>query len=108
MAITRKVLRGVQNIRTISGRVDETAIPYKAYMKLSMLEMEKYRRGKERASALEKLRTIEQRFQEIEEEKRQTLQQMEAQGVPQPAPRRVSGRQAAAPRASTGAFKIRY
>ncbi len=109
MPVTRTVLRGVQNIRTMSGRVDDKAIPYKAYMKLSVLEMEKHRRGVEKACALEKVRKIDQRFQEIEEEKLQTLKSLDAQGVPPPARRRPEGRSAAAaPRMNTGAFKIRY
>ena len=114
MPPTKRVLRDVQNIRTMSGRVDANAITYKAYMKLSVLEMEKYRRGKEKTSALEKLQMIEQRFQEIEVEKQQTLQSMAAQGIPQPSQPRTAtggGRAAvpsAAPRSSTGPFKIRY
>jgi len=35
-------------------------------MKLSILEMEKFRRGKEKQSALERVRNIDQRFQDIE------------------------------------------
>lgn len=116
MPVTRTVLRGVQNIRTMSGRVDDKAIPYKAYMKLSVLEMEKYRRGKEKATALARVQTIEQRFQEIEVEKQQMLQEMAAQGVARPESSRSTGRPASsaaapavgAPRSSTGAFKIRY
>ena len=59
MPATKKVLRGVQNIRTMSGRVDDQAIPYKAYMKSSVLEMEKHRRGVERAlrDALKRFRS---------------------------------------------------
>lgn len=109
MPTPRKALRGVQNIRTLSGRADETAVPYKAYMKLSMLEMEKYRRGKEKETALEKVRMIEQRFQEIEVEKQQTLHRMGVQGFAPPSPPRPAGRTpTAAPRTSTGAFKIKY
>lgn len=108
MPMTKRVLRGLQNIRTMSGRVDDSAIPYKAYMKLSVLEMEKYRRGKEKTSALERLRTIDQRFQEIEVEKQKTLQSLEAQGVPRPCRRRPEGPPASAPLTSTGPFKIRY
>ena len=51
----KRIMRGVQDIRTLSGRADEGTIPYKAYMKLSILEMEKFRRGKEKQSALEKV-----------------------------------------------------
>jgi hypothetical protein len=111
MPAPKRVLRGVQNIRTMSGRVDANAITYKAYMKLSVLEMEKYRRGKEKTSALEKLKLIDERFQEIEIEKQQTLEQLAAQGIPRPHPRSAVARGSApssAPRSSTGPFKIRY
>jgi hypothetical protein len=76
-------LRGLQNIKTISGRMDVLAGPYKAYMKISILEMEKFRRNKERMSAMEKLEAIDQRFAEIEEEKRKTLASLEEQNVQQ-------------------------
>jgi hypothetical protein len=108
MPATKKICRGVQNIRTMSGRVDDKAIPYKAYMKLSMLEMEKYRRGIEKECAIEKVQKIDQRFQEIEVEKQQTLQRMETRSVPAPYQRRVAGQPSPAPRANTGAFKIKY
>ncbi|MEI7437851.1 MAG: hypothetical protein WCL16_13685 [bacterium] len=109
MPAAKKVLRGVQNIRTMSGRVDDQAIPYKAYMKISVLEMEKHRRGVERACALEKVRRIDQRFQEIEAEKQKALKSLEGgQPVAQSCGRRPVRRSAAAPLASTGSFKIRY
>lgn len=108
MPLTKRVIRGLQNIKTLSGRVDDSTTPYKAYMKLSILEMEKYRRNKEKASALSRLQSIEQRFQEIEEEKRETLESLNAQGVPQPCRPRLARRFAAAPLTSTGTFKIRY
>lgn len=108
--MTKKILRGVQNIKTLSGRVDEGTIPYKAYMKLSILEMEKFRRGKERASALERVRDIDQRFKEIEAEKQEIITALEAQGIRH---RRLPGLEelptTAAPRTTTGRpFKIKY
>ena len=108
MSTQKRVLRGVQNIRTMSGRVDGQAVPYKAYMKISVLEMEKHRRGVERASALEKVRRIDQRFKEIEAEKQEALQSITASGVPPACRRRLAGRSAAAPLTNTGSFKIRY
>ncbi|MEI8242247.1 MAG: hypothetical protein WCI17_03180 [bacterium] len=108
MPTTKKVLRGVQNIRTMSGRVDDQALPYKAYMKISVLEMEKHRRGVEKACALEKVRQIDQRFLEIEAEKRKALQSLKSQGAPLPQGRRAAAHPAAAPIRNTGSFKIRY
>lgn len=104
--IKRAVSR-LQNIKTLSGRLDELATPYKAYMKLSILEMEKYRRNKEKATALERLRVIEARFLEIEKEKQQTLEAMEVRDIAKP--HRVrSFTSPVEPCQDTGSFKIRY
>ena len=42
MAIPTK---GINNIRTLSGRVDQLSLPYRSYMQITCLEMEKARRG---------------------------------------------------------------
>ncbi|RJX35694.1 MAG: hypothetical protein C4525_03305 [Desulfarculus sp.] len=70
MAMTRPKtsLRGVQDIKTHSGRVSPLSEPYRAFMRISCLEMEKARKGKERDSALHRVGLIEQRFREIEAE----------------------------------------
>ena len=75
--MTKRIMRGVQDIKTHSGRADEGAIPYKAYMKLSILEMEKFRRGKERQNALEKIAQIDQRFRDIEAERQEIIGSLE-------------------------------
>ena len=69
MAIPRKKTRGLQDVPTLSGRVDQAFVPYKAYMRISCLEMEKDRRNKERESAMCRVRNIDARFKEIEAEK---------------------------------------
>ena len=69
MTIPKRNMRGLQDIPTLSGRVDQTALPYKAYMKVACLEMEKVRRGKERESASFRVKNIDARFKEIEDEK---------------------------------------
>jgi len=51
MAILKRNIRNLQDIRTHSGRVDEAHQPYKAYMKIAALEMEKVRRGKGKCDA---------------------------------------------------------
>jgi len=79
----KRSLRGLQNIKTISGRMDVLANPYKKYMKISILEMEKFRKNKERDSALEKLGAIDQRFEEIDIEKKKILDSLEEQKVQQ-------------------------
>jgi hypothetical protein len=69
MAIPPRNLKSLQDIRTHAGRVDEAAIPYKAFMKMSCLEMEKFRKERERLSAMTRVNNIDRRFQEIEAEK---------------------------------------
>jgi len=106
--MTKRIMKGVQDIRTLSGRVDERSIPYKAYMKLSMLEMEKYRRGKEKTSALERVRHIDQRFKDIESERQEIMTTLEGKGIRR---QRLPGFEeppTTAPRTTTGPFKIRY
>jgi len=109
--MTKRIMRGVQDIKTLSGRADEGTIPYKAYMKLSILEMEKFRRGKEKTSALERVHHIDQRFRDIEAERQEVFSAMEAKGVRRPVPTGPpSGPEGPteAPRTTTGPFKIRY
>ena len=63
----------------------------------------------QKAGALEKVRKIDQRFEEIDEEKRLTLLALEGRGTPEVAvARRATRRSSVAPVANTGAFKIRY
>jgi hypothetical protein len=105
MAIPR---RGLRDIRTHSGRVDETTLPSRAYLKISCLEMEKVRRGKERSSARQRMAGIDARLKEIEAEKAALLQALE--GPPNGGrPRGVPGLELKlAARPSTGGFKLRY
>ncbi|PKN59999.1 MAG: hypothetical protein CVU53_05345, partial [Deltaproteobacteria bacterium HGW-Deltaproteobacteria-11] len=93
---------------TLSGSVDENAIPYKAYMKLSILEMEKFRRGKEKQSALGRVHHIDQRFRDIEVERQKIVAALESNGTRR---QRLPGLEeppTTAPRTTTGPFKIRY
>ena len=105
--MARRIFKGVQDIKTVSGRVDGQSTPHRVYMRLSVLEMEKFRRGKERQSALEKVSNIDRRFEEIEAEKREILTSMEAHGG-QPGCPHEPEEQAAAPRAAARSFKIKY
>ena len=107
--MTKRIMKGVQDIRTLSGRANEGSLPYKAYMKLSILEMEKFRRGKEKQSALERVQKIDQRFQDIEATRQEIFSALEAKGVRRPIPgSRIPEGPTEAPRTTTGPFKIRY
>jgi len=108
MAIRKRTLRGVQDIRTRSGTIDRGNTPtYKVYMNLSCLEMEKFRRGKEKEDALRRIENINSRFRDIETEKGKLLRSMThpERGRPRPVQDAEPG-PVAAP-AGQG-FKIRY
>lgn len=102
-------LRGLRDIRTRSGRVERMGVPYMAYMKISCLEMEKARREKEKSSAEARIRNINQRLGEIEDEKGCILVHLgERQSDSVPNPGRVADD--GSPGGSTGGpgFKIKY
>ena len=73
MSIPKRNIRGLQDIPTNSGKVDQICAPYKAHMRISHLEMEKVRRNKEKESAMARVKNIDKRFQEIEAEKESLL-----------------------------------
>ena len=104
MAIPTK---GLNSIRTLSGRVDQAALPYRSYMQITCLEMEKARRDMERKSASQRIALIDARLDEIEKAKQELLQALATSG--QGVPRRLPGLDLKpTPRRSAGGFKIRY
>ncbi|MFA4902394.1 MAG: hypothetical protein WC600_06575 [Desulfobaccales bacterium] len=92
-------LRGVQDIRTITGRVRKATLPHEAYLRISHIEMEKARKTVESEKARQLMADIAARLEEIEAEKAALLQSMgERSGsLPRTGPPR-----------STGGFKIKY
>ena len=86
MGIPRKTMR---DIRTLSGKVDRIANPYMAYMQITCLEMEKARKGREKASALQRVETLNGRLRDIEAERASLLRRW-----PSVEPRRRPGRRA--------------
>jgi hypothetical protein len=104
MAIPNK---GLNNIRTLSGRVNQVAVPYRSYMQITCLEMEKARRNMERKSASQRIALIDARLGQIEQAKQELLQAVDNPG--QRTPARLPGFEVTpAPRRSSGGFKIRY
>jgi hypothetical protein len=98
---------GLNNIRTLSGRVDQLSLPYRSYMQITCLEMEKARRGMEHKSASRRIAVIDARLVEIEKAKQELLQVVATSG--QGTPRRLPGLELRpTPRRSAGGFKIRY
>ncbi|MBN1841103.1 MAG: hypothetical protein JW883_02335 [Deltaproteobacteria bacterium] len=101
MAIPQKTIRGVQDIRTHTRAAASAFQAHEAYMRLSCLEMEKARRGKERESAMRRVDLIDARFKEIEGEKAELLQTLgQREGL--------NGRRTLAPCRQVEGVKIRY
>ncbi len=101
----RKPLRGLQDIRTIAGKIDHLSYPHIAYMRISCLEMEKARKNSEKESALHRVAIIDERIREINEEKTNIQMGLAAKET---AAKQQGGHQSG-PAASEGDFfKIRY
>lgn len=81
MAIPPRNLKSLKDIRTHAGRVEGATVPYKAFMKLSCLEMERFRKERERDSAMTRVNNIDRRFREIQEEEASILARID--GVPE-------------------------
>jgi hypothetical protein len=109
MAIPSKTIKGLQDIRSYSGKAGEGAIPHKAYMRLSCLAMEKFRRARERESAMVRVRNIDARFQEIDSEEAMILRAMKERDRTgqTDAPEADSGRNPLVGR-NTGGFRLKY
>ena len=104
MAIPAK---GLNQLRTLSGRVDQLSLPYRSYMQITCLEMERARRNMERKSASQRVASIDARIQEIEKAKLELLQVVDGSGrstVSRPPGLELKP----TPRCNTGGFKIRY
>lgn len=76
-------VRGLAHIRTRSGSQSDKKQPHRVYLRLSCLEMERARRGKERASAEEVIASVDARYREIEREKEALLESLASQGRPE-------------------------
>ena len=84
MAIPTK---GLNQLRTLSGRVDQLSLPYRSYMQITCLEMERARRNMERKSASKRVALIDTRIEEIEKSKQDLLLAVATSGRSMPARR---------------------
>lgn len=106
MPITPRNIRSLQDIRTLEGWTDLANQPYRAFMKITCLEMEKARREKERESALLRVKNIDERLREIEIEKAGLMKVLGIAGEggtrgPGPGPRAVAS-------GSREGFRLKY
>ncbi len=109
MAVPKRNARGLQDIRTLSGNVDQKSVPHRAFMRITVLEMEKSRREKERESAMHRVKNIEARFREIDAEKDEILRALgerEASDCANPGSADSKSEAESGP-AKTG-FRVRY
>jgi hypothetical protein len=71
--------RGVQDIRTMSERINDADNPQRKYLTLAMLALEKARRSKEKQSANQRAANIDRRLAEISAEQADLLAAAEAE-----------------------------
>jgi ppGpp synthetase/RelA/SpoT-type nucleotidyltranferase len=102
--------RGLREIRTNAGKQDQTYRPYRAYMQITCLEMEKARRHSERKTSLQRIHSLDARLKEIEAEKGTLLRKLEKQRTGDDGrPASVSSRDLThCPRGSAAGFRLRY
>lgn len=105
-------LKGLNQIRTHSGRVSQLSVPYRRYMQITRIEIEKARRNAERASATQRIELIDARLDEIEAIKQELLRAVSE--TPEPkrpettAPIKTMRNDAPPARSNRAAFTIRY
>lgn len=108
MAIPSRPKRGLQDIKTHAGKVKQAVVPYKAFMRLSCLEMEKFRRERERESAMVRVRNIDARFKEIELEKAEILDAVGSMASTGPDTGEEPAKKAPPTQSGTGPFRFKY
>jgi hypothetical protein len=71
-----RIIRTVKDIRTHFGSPEQTNVPYKMYMVITALEMEQFRREKERNNLRLRLASIDNRLDAIHAEKAVLLERI--------------------------------
>jgi len=110
MAISEKrIRRGLQDIRTLSGKGSQALTLHKAYMRLAFLELEKARRREEKNSALTRVKNIDARFKDIDAEKEALLDSLAQQDAARPSgSHAISAEEGAAPEQHKTGFNVSY
>jgi len=81
MTIPQRTSRGLPDIPTFGASAGRFAVPHKAYLRVACLEMEKFRRSKEKDSAARRIRNIDTRFREIDAEEAALLEGLKGPGA---------------------------
>ena len=71
-----RILRGLSDIRTRAGTSDQGLVPYRAYMVITVLEIEKHRRRTERQNLITRLKNVSVRLRAIDTEKAALLERL--------------------------------
>ena len=100
--------KGLQAMRSMSGLVTEISHPHRKFLKLAILAMEQARRGKERASAKNRIETIDARLAEIEAESKDLLQICSTVEVNKRSDAPASQKTASSAHQVKGEFKFKY
>ncbi len=93
--------RGIQDMRTLTGKVRTTTFPHEAYLRICHIEMEKARKTQESEKARQLMADIAARLAEIEAEKENLLQAVGERGGKATLDR-------TGPPRHTGGFRIKY
>jgi hypothetical protein len=107
----QRIIRGVRDIRTRSGTPEQVIVPYKAYMAITALEMEKFRRETERDNLRLRLNNVNTRLQTVASEKAALLQRLGKAAPGRPARRPIKSSrpiQDASAAGHAGGFKFQY
>jgi hypothetical protein len=111
MSPAKRIIRGVKDIRTRSGTPDQVIVPYKAYMAITALEMEKFRRETERDNLILRLNNVHARLQTVDSEKAALLQRLGAETAGPSCRRTIKSSRLEAGHPAAGAaggFKFQY
>ncbi len=84
MQVRHGHLRGLADLRTLTGLKAQEVAPHAVYMKIGSLELEKLRLGRVRKSALTHIVGIDARFEDIRAEKAKLLAAMAAASAAAP------------------------
>ena len=66
MPRSKTAMRGLADLRTLTGRSDTQIPPHKAYLRISFLELERARRMQEVRTYRDRFEVIRGRFREID------------------------------------------
>ena len=107
MSVPNTKVRTVQDIRTHSGGSNQRTLPYQAYLRIAILEMEKRRRQKERESAVTRVNGIDARFRDIDAQQEELLRVVGKESHT-PAPPEKAKREGTDGQENGAPFRIRY